>query len=169
MRMSARHTGHPAASGLTLLEVVLSMAILFGSLAVLSQLAWNGSRAAVQGQLKTQAVLRCEALLAEVVAGAVPLQSTSQAAFSDDSRWTWSLTVGETSYPELMLVEVTVAYASGSSPLSHVSHTLRRWMRDPAIFEAALEQTTSSLTTTTTTTSTLGGSSGSSTSTTGGR
>lgn len=166
MPTSARHTAGMAPSGLTLLEVVLSMAILFGSLAVLSQLAWNGSRAAVQGQLKTQAVLRCEALLAEVVAGAVPLQSTSNVAFSDDPRWTWSLAVGETSFPELMLVEVTVAHASGSSPLSHVSHTLRRWMRDPAIFEAALEQTTSSQTTTTT--STLG-SSGSSTSTTGGQ
>jgi Tfp pilus assembly protein FimT len=146
--------GTPA--GLTLLEVVLAMAILFGSLAVLSQMAWTGSRAAVQGQLMTQAVLRCEAKLAEVASGAVPLQATSNTAFADDPQWTWSLVLGETAFPELMLVEVTVSHSSGYSSLGNVSHTMRRWLRDPAIYEVALEQAAQSQTTTLSSTSTLG-------------
>ena len=43
--------------GLTLLEILLAVAIFFGSLVVLSQLAWNGTRAAVQARLKTQAII----------------------------------------------------------------------------------------------------------------
>jgi type II secretory pathway component PulJ len=31
--------------GLTLLEIILSLSIFFGALAILSQLAWNGARA----------------------------------------------------------------------------------------------------------------------------
>ena len=67
---TARNQHRP---GLTLLEIVLSLAIFFGALAILSQLSWNGARAAVQARLKTQAIIRCEAKLAEVLAGAETL------------------------------------------------------------------------------------------------
>jgi len=123
---------------MTLLEVVLALAIFFGSLAVLSQLAWNGSRAAVQGRLQSQAVVRCEAKLAEVVCGAVPLQNSSPQPYTDDPKWSWSVSLGQTQYAELVVVEVTVTHEGGSS-LGNVTQKLTRWMRDPALFEAALE------------------------------
>jgi len=123
---------------MTLLEVVLALAIFCGSVAVLSQMAWNGSRAAVQGRLQSQAVLRAEAKMGEIVVGASPMQASGAVAFPDDTSWTWSVNLGQTKFPELIVVEVTVSHSAGSS-LGNVTQTLRRWMRDPAIYEAALQ------------------------------
>src|SRR2546425_7335081 len=52
--------GQSSYRGLTLLEVLLSLALFLGALAVISQLWYSGVRASVQSQLRTQAVLRCE-------------------------------------------------------------------------------------------------------------
>jgi type II secretory pathway pseudopilin PulG len=129
-----------ARGGLTLLEILLALAIFFGSLVVLSQLAWNGSRAAVQARLKTQAIIRCEAKLAEVLAGAETLQPKTRVPFPDNSAWTWSLTISETVYPDLLQLDVTVSHG-GKSKLSNVEFTLRRWMRDPSLFmDAAMQK-----------------------------
>jgi general secretion pathway protein I len=119
--------------GLTLLEILLSVAIFFGALAVLSQLAWNGTRSAVQARLKTQAIIRCEAKLAEVLAGIEPMQPKSNVPFPDNAHWSWSLVVSETTFPELLQLDVTVSH-SGNSRLANVSFSLRRWTRDPSSF-----------------------------------
>ena len=87
-------------SGLTLLEIVLALAIFCGSMVALAQLASNGSRAAVHARLKTQATIRCEAVLNEVLAGIHPMQSTSGAQFPDNVKWSWSMVVTPSSHPE---------------------------------------------------------------------
>jgi type II secretion system protein I len=157
------HGLHPVGAderGMTLLEVVLAMAIFVGSLAVMSQLVWNGSRAAVQSQLQTQALVRCEAKLAEIVVGASPLQAGS-GTYTDNTNWSFSVTTESTQYPELMVVEVTVMHTGGSS-LGNVTQTLRRWMRDPALFEAAaIAQQEAAAEAASSSSSTLGTSSGS--------
>ncbi|MDP1796499.1 MAG: prepilin-type N-terminal cleavage/methylation domain-containing protein [Planctomycetaceae bacterium] len=120
--------------GFTLLEIVLGMAIFFGSLAIFSQILWSGSQAAVQGQLRSQALVRCEAKLGEVVAGAMPFQTQQNQAFSSDAidqDWSWSVDVEPTNHPNLNAVVVTVSH-TGNSPLSNAEVQLRRWMRDPA-------------------------------------
>ena len=126
-------------SGLTLLEIVLSLAIFFGSLAALSQLAWNGSRAAVQARLLTQATIRCEAKMNEVLAGAEAMQSRSGMSFPDDSNWTWSEVVNASSHPELVQIDLTVSH-HGSSRLTGVSVTLRRWARQQGLFVQAVSE-----------------------------
>ena len=126
-------------SGLTLLEIVLSLAIFSGSMVALSQLAWNGSRAAVQARLKTQATIRCEAKLNEVLAGIEPMQSISGGQFVDSSAWTWSMVVTPSSHPELVQLDVSVSH-QGRSRLANVNVTLRRWAREQALFVKAVEQ-----------------------------
>ena len=139
--------------GLTLLEILLALAIFFGSLVVLSQLAWNGTRAAVQARLKTQAIIRCEAKLAEVLAGAEKLQPMTRVPFPDNTEWKWSLSISETVYPDLLQLDVTVSH-SGNSQLAKVEFSLRRWMRDPSLFlDAALKKKESQKTNGTTSTS----------------
>jgi hypothetical protein len=128
-----------ARSGLTLLEIVLSLAIFCGSMVALSQLAWNGSRAAVHGRLKTQATIRCEAKLNEVLAGIEPMQSISGGMFVDSTAWTWSMVVTPSSHAELVQLDVIVSHV-GKSKLSNVSVTLRRWARQQALFVKAVEQ-----------------------------
>lgn len=126
-------------SGLTLLEIVLSLALFCGALAALSQLAWNGSRATVQARLKTQATIRCETKLNEVLAGVEPMQARSNTPFPDDSHWTWSQVVTPSSHPELVQLDLTVSHR-GTSRLASVDVTLRRWAREQTLFVKAVTQ-----------------------------
>ena len=124
--------------GMTLLEIILALTIFFGAMAALSQLAWNGSRAAVQARLKTQAIIRCEAKLAEVIARVEALQPKTRFPFPDNAQWTYSINVTESQYPDLLQIHVTVAH-TGNSSLANVEFSLSRWMRDPGIFRDAAE------------------------------
>ena len=128
-------------AGLTLLEVLLSLGLFLGALAALSQLWYGGVRASVQARLMTQAILRCESKLNEVVAGAVPLQSTSDTPFGDDANWTWSLQVAPGPHTDALLVTVRVSHP-GQSGLSSSEHQLRRLIRDPQVWTAAQQATT---------------------------
>ena len=127
--------------GLTLLEVLLSLGLFLGALAALSQLWYGGVRASVQARLSTQAILRCESKLNEVVAGAVALQTTGDTPFDDDSTWSWNLQVEAGPHADAMQVTVTVSHP-GQSGLSSSSHQLRRLIRDPQVWTAAQQATT---------------------------
>ena len=130
----------PRRRGLTLLEVLLSLGLFLGALAALSQLWYGGVRAAVQARLSTQAILRCESKLNEVVAGAVPLTSTSDTPFDDDASWNWSLQIEAGPHADALLVTVTVSHP-GQSGLSASQHQLRRLIRDPQVWTAAQQAT----------------------------
>ncbi len=125
--------------GLTLLEIILALTIFFGAMAALSQLAWSGSRAAIQARLKTQAIVRCEAKLAEVLAGIEALGPKFNVAFPDDAKWTYSVSIGDSPFPDLLQVQVTVGH-TGNNSLANVQFSLNRWMRDPSIFLDAAEK-----------------------------
>lgn len=131
--------------GLTLLEVVLSLGILLVSLTALGQLISNGTRASAQARMQTHAILRCESKLAEIISGFEPLQSADGVPFEDDSDWVWSLEVVEVApdeLPDLLELRLTVTYA-GRNDLARISYTLRRFLRDPAVFaDAAATETT---------------------------
>lgn len=137
-RQSTSNARASCHAGFTLLEVILALTIFFGALTVLSQLAWNGSRAAVQARLKTQAIVRCEAKLAEVLAGAEALQPKTRVPFPDDSQWTYSVSIAESQFPDLLQLQVTVAH-TGNSSLASAEFSLWRWMRDPSLFLEAAE------------------------------
>jgi len=124
--------------GLSLLEIILALTIFFGAMAALSQLTWNGSRAAVQSRLKTQAIVRCEAKLAEVIAGVEPLQPKTRVPFPDNAQWVYSISVADSQFPDLLQLQVSVAH-TGNSSLSRVEFSLSRWMRDPSLFQDAAE------------------------------
>lgn len=124
---------------LTLLEVVLALAIFSGSMVALGQLAWSGTQAAVQARLNTQATIRCEAKLNEILAGAEGMRSVSGMAFPDDSSWTWSQVVTSSNYPELVQIDLMVNH-KGTSRLGNVSISLRRWARTQSLFVKAVTQ-----------------------------
>lgn len=119
-------------AGLTLLEVLISLAIFLGALTALSQLIGIGSRAAVQAQLRTQAILKCQSKLAEVLAGAQPLEAVSLAAYEDEENWKWSLDVQPGAYENMLQLTVRVLY-SGAGESVTTSYQLTRQIRDPAM------------------------------------
>lgn len=121
-------------TGLTLFEVLLALAIFLVSLAALAHLIASGTRAAVQGRLQTEAIIRCKSKMAEVVAGAEAMETLSRVAFTDDPKWIWNLSVEQGPWPDLRTVQVTVSHI-GTNPLGNTSYTLRRYVRDPRLFE----------------------------------
>ena len=129
-RISANHESRRA--GLTLLEVLISLSIFLAALTALSQLIGIGSRAAVQTQLRTQAIFRCQSVLAEVLAGAQPMESVAMSAFDDESEnWKWSLNVEPGDYENMLKLTVLVQYIGDSETVS-TSYQLIRQVRDPA-------------------------------------
>lgn len=120
-------------SGLTILEVILALGIFTMSMAALNELVSTGTRAAVQSRLHTQAVLRCETKIAEVVSGFEPVEDVSDGDFEDDENWSWSMQVLEGPHIDLLELFVTVTY-EGPTEASSVSTSLNRYVRDPAVF-----------------------------------
>ncbi len=115
---------------MSLLEVVIALAIFAGSIAAIGQLIATGVRGAVQARLQSQAILRAETKMAEIVAGTTPL--TGGGTFPDDPSWTWSVVTSAGAHEGLYAVDVTAAHASASVG-GNQSYVLRRFVRDPQI------------------------------------
>ncbi|MCC6418974.1 MAG: prepilin-type N-terminal cleavage/methylation domain-containing protein [Gemmataceae bacterium] len=99
----------PRRAALTLLEVLISLAIFLLSLVGIVRLIGMGNERALDIQLDTEALHRCQSKLGEVVCGAVPLQAQEKVAFEDDPAWEWSLECAQNTVANLWTVKVTVA------------------------------------------------------------
>lgn len=144
-RRSRRRTPHHRPTrrrrGLTLLEVLVSLAIFLGSLVGLGQLISTGSSAASKAQLQTQAVLRCESKLAELVASFETLQATDETAFDDDDLWSWSVTYLDSPHVDLLSIEVRVTHKNSVTGDVNAEYSLQRLIRDPQLYlDAAAEE-----------------------------
>ncbi len=124
--------------GLTLFEVLIALVIFVTSMAAIGQLVSNGVRAALQARFQTQAAMMCEAKLAEVVAGIVPL-TAGQAVYPDDPNWSWTLALSAAPVPHLLRAEVTVK-REGTNSKGKASFTMARYVRDPQMYLAAQEE-----------------------------
>jgi hypothetical protein len=133
-RPARLHRGSSKRRGLTLYEVILAVAIFFPALVVLGQGIATGSRAGIQARLQTQAVLRAESVLAEVLAGVWPMESAAGMAFDDAAPgWTWDLEVLAGPHLHLLELQVTANYMSESGTTT-TSCTLSRYVRDPQLY-----------------------------------
>jgi general secretion pathway protein I len=99
--------------GLTLLEVIVSMAIFLIALGAIVPLVQMGQERSLDVQLQTMALKKCQSKLAEVTWGSEPLFAATDTAFPDnppDENWVWSmeLTSGYNGINNLYLVTVRV-------------------------------------------------------------
>lgn len=122
--------------GFSLLEVLLSLTIFLIAFVALSQLSTNGMNAAVEARLTTQAILRCESKLAEIVAAIEPLEDVANQPFQDDEAWTWTLQTAAGPHADLQNVTVIVNY-DGANQLASTSFSMSRLIRDPLVYEMA--------------------------------
>ncbi len=86
-------------NGFSLLEVVLALAIFFASAAALSQLLLVGVKTARWTEHASEAALRCESKLAEIVAGLEPARLEPATPFDDDEHWEFEVEVVPTGVP----------------------------------------------------------------------
>ena len=119
-------------SGFTLLEVIVSLSIFVAAFAALSQLFSLGAQAAVDAALQTQAAVRAEAKMAEVVAGIESFEAAAETPFEDDPNWSWSLELNTSeSHADVYEMVVRVVYQNGSG--QPTSFSLVRFRRDPQL------------------------------------
>ncbi|GAB6167429.1 hypothetical protein JCM19992_34290 [Thermostilla marina] len=126
--------------GFTLVEVVLALAILLLSLAILVQLNYLAMRNARIAREQCTAQLACASILAQLRTGELPLESVSDSPLDetlneetfamDDTAWLYSVDV--TSIDDYGLLSVTVTVTRDRPQDSQpVSFSMTEWMIDP--------------------------------------
>ncbi len=142
-RTSRRTAWSPARSGLSLLEVLISVAIFLGSLTAIMQVLNVGQRAEMATRLQTEAILKCEAKMAEFISGIEEAVSSQGGSFEDDETgdWKWEAEVTDSGIVSLLIVTVKVEHTISAESVN-AAFTLSRYMRDPQLFiDAALSET----------------------------
>jgi general secretion pathway protein I len=130
-------------AGLSLLEVLISVAIFLGAMTAIIFALNSGQRSEIAARLQSEAVLRCETVMGEIVSGVSEATSSDGNRFTDDEEglWEWSAQVTDGGVTGLLQVTVVVEHKpNGDQP--NAAFSLVRYMRDPQIFlDAAMEQT----------------------------
>ena len=148
------HASWRTASGLSLLEVMLSLAILGGALALVGELVRLGARNAEAARDLATAQRLCESKMAELAAGLEMAQAVSSVPLEEmgeQEEWLYSIQVEQIEQEGMLAVWVIVEQNSTLFPRP-VSFSLVRWMIDPEA--QVLEESTQSSGTTSSATST---------------
>ena len=118
-------------AGLSLVEVVLAMAILAGSMVTLSQLVTLGLRAAAEARDLSRAQILAETVMSEIAIGTIPATSVNRMAIDSEPGWLVSITAGTTLQDGVIQVIVVTELDSGRQNATRFE--LSRWMRDPSL------------------------------------
>jgi len=119
--------------GLTLYEVILSIAILLPALAVLGHAIDTGTRAALQAQRQSQAALHCDSLMAEMIAGVRPLEAVSDEPIElAGEEWSWGAEIQPGQHRYLLEIRVLVRHRDYKDAVD-AEYSLIRYLRDPSL------------------------------------
>ncbi len=116
--------------GLSLLEVLVAMAIFLFSVIGIAHVIGQAGDRAVDVQRQSQAIQICQAKMAEVIAGAIPLSSQSDVSLDEDPDWHWSLDAQQGSVPGLWNVNIKV---SRPGPGGNIETSLSQLVMDPSL------------------------------------
>jgi type II secretion system protein I len=134
--------------GFTLLEIILSLAILAGALAALGEVMRLGDQNATMTEEETQAQIIGASVMDELVSGGRELAAVDKALFdpNSDPPWLYSVAVEQTGYQELVAVRVRVEQQLDAQ-LQPAHFDLVRWLPNPDFTPASTgEQQSSSAT-----------------------
>lgn len=129
-------------SGFSLLEILLALAILGGSLAILSSIADTGVSAAREARDLSVARLLCQAKLSEVMLDAsanrispVPVPESPLESFDSESLtpFTYSVEVQPGQLDGILIIRVVVTAQNPDSDIPIAKYSLVRWMIDPTL------------------------------------
>jgi Tfp pilus assembly protein PilV len=123
--------------GLSLLEVILSIAILGGSLAAIGQLVRLGVRNAIDTRMRNEANILADTKMAEISAGVIDTESSGRQPIQENPEWTYELEMLDSSQLGLLLAKLTIAQANLDDPLEVVIHA---YLPDPDYDPLATEE-----------------------------
>jgi Tfp pilus assembly protein PilV len=128
-----KSTSRTARRGLSLMEAMLSLAILGGALAAIGELIRLGARAAEEARDLTKAQLIGDSIMGEVVAGiANPTAATRQECPADPG-FVYTLQTQSATVPDLLHVKLTIerqADININNPRG-LKYSLERMLPDP--------------------------------------
>lgn len=140
-RRNSRPIDRNRRRAISLLEVVLAIAILGGSLAALSSVVLNGADAAIDARDRAMAQLLCERQMAQVLlSSGPPVPVNDQPIASPDPLTSFTATVETQPAPlnGLLAIRVSVTAQSADGSGQPTTVSLIRWMVDPILgLEAA--------------------------------
>jgi len=99
----------PARKGLSLIEVLVSLAIFLFAFIAIARLIDLSSDEALEIEWQTTGLRLAQSKLAEVSAGVIPLQSQSQVSFDEEPNYSWTLEIENAEVTNLYNVSVVVS------------------------------------------------------------
>jgi type II secretory pathway pseudopilin PulG len=131
-RRKTLRTRHRQPTAFSLLEVILALAILAGSLAALGEVMRMAGQAARLTESESQAQILAASVMDELAAGARQLSAVSQSTLDSSSNppWTYSIALEDTGYQQMVAVRVMIEQQLDSR-LQPARFELVRWMPNP--------------------------------------
>lgn len=96
-------------SGMSLLEVLLSLAIFLMAIVAIGQLVDLGTDSALDSQAQATGTRLAQSVLAEAEAGAISVQTSSSGTFDYEPDWQWQTDASPAGITGLYTVTVTVS------------------------------------------------------------
>jgi hypothetical protein len=124
--------------------VLTALSIFLVSLIVIGQLVSLSGQRALEVRHLSEAAQLAQSKMAEVVAGAVPLESQGDASFEETPDWHWSMEAEQASVPSLWHVRITVSRQRPDG--SKIETTLTQLVLDPAQRGSTLDSVAPSVT-----------------------
>jgi type II secretion system protein I len=126
------HAGAADSQGFTLLEVILALAILAGSLAALGEVMRLADQNATMTRDESQAQILAATVMDELVAGARQMMATDRGQFEfvTEPPWVYSVAIEPTAFDELIAVRVLVEQDLDPR-LQPARFQLVRWLPNP--------------------------------------
>lgn len=134
-------------NGLSLLEVLIALAVFLVSLVGIGRLVILGSDQALQVQDQLRASQLCQAKLAELMAGAIPLSSQNEAPFDEAPDWNWSVECNQGDVSGLWNVTLHVTHQSPTGV--KVDVVVSQMIVDPSLRGSAMDVIASTASSTT--------------------
>ena len=119
------------------MEVILAIALLGTSMAIIHQMIEVGYRSAVQARDMTDGGILVDTKMSEVVAGVIPLESASGVTIAENPDWEYSVDVADAEQIGLLSVAVTVQQSQIENP---IVISVVRFMADPEYEPEELDQ-----------------------------
>ncbi len=125
-------------AGMTLLEVLVSLAIFLLSLVAIAGLVDFGSERGMAAAMQSTGTRLAQSILAEAEAGAVPVTSSSNGTFEAEPGWTYTVESAAAGPANVYTVTVTCVREVGGR---HYEVVLTQMMCDPALMGTAAAAT----------------------------
>lgn len=136
LRPAKHQRSRSSRRGLSLLEVVLALAILAVSAALLAQITRQATDNAMSAQKLAHAQMLCESKMAEVLVGAIPMEPLDWTLNEDGSlpgQWYYRLETTTTERENM--IGLRLAVTDNPNPLTGSPELffLMRWVIDPSL------------------------------------